>query len=392
MNSLAARVTAGVAMALSTARIDAFLAAERPATPCIVVDLEQVRAQYRALNDLMPAAQIYYAVKANPAPAVIATLAALDACFDLASRGEIERCRTLGLGAERLSFGNTIKHERDIAGAHAGGIDLYAFDSENELRKLARAAPGARVFARLSVPSGGADWPLTRKFGCDLRTAGDLLVLARALGLRPAGVSFHVGSQQTDPGRWATPIAHAAEVFRHCARHGVELELLNLGGGLPAHYRDAVPELADYVEVMESALRQQFGAARPRVLIEPGRYMVGDAGLLRAEVLLVSVRPNRGRHRWVYLDAGRYNGLAESQGERIRYRLRTRHDGGPEGPVILAGPTCDSTDIIYERSHYTLPLDLAIGDEVDFLAAGAYTASYASVEFNGFSPVATYCI
>jgi len=377
---------------VSTDRIDAYLAAERPETPCVIVDLDRVRAQYRLLRDLMPAAQIYYAVKANPAPEVIAALAAQGACFDLASRGEIDRCRTLGIEAARLSYGNTIKRERDIADAHAGGIDLYAFDTENELCKLARAAAGARVVCRLSVHNTGADWPLTRKFGCDHQTAAELLVQARALGLRPVGVSFHVGSQQTDPGQWATPIAHAAEVFRACARHGVALELLNLGGGLPAHYRGAVPDLAGYAEAIEAALARQFGASRPRTLIEPGRYMVGDAGLLRAEVVLVAERPHRGGHRWVYLDAGRYNGLAETQDERIRYRLRTRHDGGASGPVILAGPTCDSTDIIYQRSRYDLPRALAIGDHVDFISAGAYTGSYASVEFNGFPPLRTHCI
>ena len=376
----------------SFARIDAYLDAERPGTPCIIVDLELVRAHYRTLRSLMPRVDIFYAVKANPAAAVLQALAELGASFDLASRGEIERCCALGVPVQRFSFGNTIKRESDIAMARTAGIDLFAFDCEAELRKLARAAPGARVFARLSVHGGGADWPLTRKFGCDAETAGELLVLARSLGLRPAGVSFHVGSQQTDPARWAMPIARAAAVFHRCAHQRIDLELLNLGGGLPAFgYRESVPPLSEYVETMEMALGKHFGSARPRILIEPGRYMVADAGLLRAEILLIADR-HRNSHRWVYLDAGRYNGLAETQGERIRYRLRTRRDGSREGSIILAGPTCDSTDIIYERSHYTLPLDLDVGDCVDFLSAGAYTASYASVEFNGFLPIAMHYI
>jgi ornithine decarboxylase len=134
-----------------------------------------------------------------------------------------------------------------------------------------------------------------------------------------------------------------------------------------------------------------FGSARPRTIIEPGRYLIGDAGLLRSRVLLVAQKSRHTRHRWVYLDAGRYNGLPETLGERIHYRLRVSCEG-PTGPVILAGPTCDSTDILYERAAYQLPLALTIGDTVDFLSAGAYTASYASVEFNGFSPIATICI
>jgi len=375
-----------------TERIDAFLAKRRVSTPAIVVDLEVVRAQYRALQSAFPACSIYYAVKANPAPPVIAALAALGANFDLASEGEIARCRASGVPAIRLSFGNTIKREIEIARAHADGIDLFAFDSAAELEKLARAAPGARVFCRLAVRGLGAEWPLGRKFGCDREIAATLLLRARHLGLRPAGVSFHVGSQQTEPQSWISAIAHAAEVFHRCAREGVGLELLNLGGGLPAHYREPIPRLAAYAETIEAALGRAFGGGRPRILLEPGRYLVGDAGLLRASVLLVAERPYHGGERWVYLDVGRYNGLPETLEERIAYRLRTPHDHGRCGRVVLAGPTCDSTDILYEKSGYELPLALGIGDPVDFLAAGAYTASYASVEFNGFPPIATQCI
>jgi len=373
-------------------RIDRYLAQHAPATPCVIVDLETVRQRHAALRVMLPDARIYYAVKANPAAPVIAALAPLDIGFDLASTGEIDRCRALGIAADRFCFGNTIKRERDIAWAHAGGIGLFAFDSAAELEKLARAALGARVFCRLSVHGSGAEWPLTRKFGCTPPLAGELLVRARGLGLLPVGVSFHVGSQQTDPGQWAVAIRHAAEVFHACQRQGVALEMLNLGGGLPAHYRTPVPSLSSYGDAIMSALRRDFGESLPNLMIEPGRYLVGDAGLLRSQVLLIARHGHYRERRWVYLDAGRYNGLAETQGERIRYPIRTRHDGGAGEPVVLAGPTCDSTDIIYDRADYSLPLDLAIGDMVDFLSAGAYTASYASVEFNGFPPLATHCI
>lgn len=373
-------------------RIDRFLAQQRPPTPCVIVDLEVVRERYRALRAAMPFAEIYYAVKANPAVDVIAALAEEGARFDLASAGEIDRCLTLNISGDRLSFGNTIKRERDVAHGHAAGIPLFAFDSAGELQKLARAAPGAQVFCRMLVASTGAEWPLTHKFGCEPAMAAELLIEARRLGLKPVGVSFHVGSQQTDPQQWVAAIGHAAGIFRACAAQGVALDLLNLGGGLPAHYRSPVPQLAVYGDAIAGALAAQFGGSRPRILIEPGRYLVGDAGLLRATVLLVARKSAHAKRRWIYLDAGRYNGLAETLGERIHYRLRTPRDGSEAAPAILAGPTCDSTDIIYERSGYALPVDLAIGDYVDFLSAGAYTASYASVEFNGFVPLRTYCI
>lgn len=373
-------------------RIDRFLAGWGGETPIVVIDLEAVRGQCLALRGLMPAARIFYAVKANPAPEIIAALAALGVHFDVASEGEIERCRDAGVAAERISFGNTIKRETDIAAAHATGVALFAFDSLGELEKLARAAPGSGVYCRLLVENVGAQWPLTRKFGCSVTMAEELLLRARTLGLRPLGVSFHVGSQQVNPQEWPAAIAHAAGIFRTCARQGLDLTLLNLGGGLPAHYDTPVPPLAAYVEAIDLALTRHFGGAWPQILIEPGRYMVGDAGLLRSRVLLVARKSPRARERWVYLDAGRYNGLPETLGERIRYRIRTPHDGTLRDSAILAGPTCDSANVLYRHSGFTLPADLAIGDPVDFLSAGAYTASYASVEFNGFPPIRCHCI
>ena len=376
----------------TTAKIDRFLATQRPDLPCVVVDLDVVRAKYAALRALFPEATLYYAVKANPAAGVLAALASLGAKFDLASEGEIDRCRALGIAADRFSFGNTIKRESEIVRAYRSGVDRFAFDSIGELEKIARAAPGAQVFCRMLVDAKGADWPLTRKFGCDPQMAADLLGHARALGLRPIGVSFHVGSQQTDPTQWRAAIAAASGIFHACAGFGLDLDFLNVGGGLPAQYRTPIPPLEDYAETIDAALRKHFGGGRPEIVIEPGRYLVGDAGVLRSQVLLVARKSRRAAKRWVYIDAGRYNGLPETQGERIHYRIRTPHEGRPAAPVVLAGPTCDSTDIIYEHAGYELPLDLEIGDTIDFLSAGAYTASYASVEFNGFAPIQTYCI
>ncbi len=372
-------------------RMDAYLARNAPASPCLIMDLEAVRRRYRVLQETLPEVRIYYAVKANPVAPVIAALAAEGACFDLASAGEITRCAGLGIPPDRVCFGNTIKAEVTIAAAHEMGIGLFAFDCEAELLKLARAAPGGRVFCRLAVQGGHAEWPLSRKFGCAPSMVPDLLLRARALGLRPAGVSFHVGSQQTDPEAWSHAIGHAARVFRTCARAGLPLDLLDLGGGLPAQYRTPIPPLTRYADTIRTALRHRFGQSIPDLMIEPGRHLVGDAGMLRATVLLISRRGGRDPRRWVYLDAGRYNGLAETLDEAIHYPIRTKRDG-PCEPVVLAGPTCDSTDILYDRTPTPLPLDLAIGDPVDFLSAGAYTASYASVEFNGFPPLQTYCI
>jgi ornithine decarboxylase len=222
--------------------------------------------------------------------------------------------------------------------------------------------------------------------------AVDLLIQAKKLGLRPVGLSFHVGSQQTDPQQWGAALAHAAWVFHGCARQGVNLELVNLGGGLPAHYREPVLPLEAYAEAIETAVRKEFASSRPHIMIEPGRYLVGDAGVLRTEIVLIARKSAHEQERWIYLDAGLYNGLDETMNERIHYRIRTSRDGGAAAPAILAGPTCDSTDVLYRRHPYELPLDLEIGDTVDFLSAGAYTASVAAVAFNGFPPLQTYFV
>jgi ornithine decarboxylase len=375
-----------------TPRIDQFLNNARPASPCVVLDTAVVRSRYEALRKALPEADIFYAVKANPVAEIISLLATLGAHFDVASPGEIDICLGLKVPPERLSFGNTIKRESAIAQSRAAGVDLFAFDSIAEVEKLARSAPGSRVFCRMLIENKGAEWPLTRKFGCESHMAVELIVTAKRLGLHPVGLSFHVGSQQTDPQQWGSAIAHAAWIYHGCAHQSIRLELLNLGGGLPAHYREPIQPLAAYTEAIETALRKEFGSARPRIIIEPGRYLVGDAGVLRTEILLISRKSQHERERWIYLDAGLYNGLDETLNERIHYRIRTPHDGAPCGPAILAGPTCDSTDILYRRHPYELPLDLAIGDPIDFLSAGAYTASVAAVGFNGFAPIKTYVV
>ncbi len=373
-------------------RIARFLAENSPETPCLVVDLDTVAEAYDRLRRHLQLARIYYAVKANPAREIVAMLARKDANFDVASRSEIELCLDSGIAADRLSFGNTIKKERDIAFAFAAGVRLFALDSIGELEKLARAAPGARVFCRILGPCEGAEWPLSRKFGCVPEMAIELLRAARARGLDPYGISFHVGSQQTDTGQWDGAVSMAARVFSLLAEADITLRMVNLGGGFPARYRSEVPATQHYAQAVMGAITRHFGNDLPEIVIEPGRSLVGDAGIIQSEVVLIARKGDGDDRRWVYLDVGKFNGLAETMDESIKYRIKTPGRDGALGPVILAGPTCDSADLLYERTEYRLPLGLAIGDKIEILAAGAYTASYASVGFNGFAPIRTYCI
>ena len=366
-------------------------AAELAVSPAALIDLAVVEAKYHALRAALPDAHVLYAVKANPHTGVVRLLAGLRCGFDVASPGELKRCLMAGATPDALSYGNTIKKESAIAEAHRAGVTLFAVDCPMELEKIGRAAPGARIFTRLGVSGTGAEWPLTHKFGCTIEAAVDLLDEARRIGLQPAGVSFHVGSQQMVPDAWRHAIHRANDVFRQAARRGIALEFLNLGGGWPAHYATTPPPLETYGEAVYAALRQHFGGSIPKLYVEPGRYLVADAGIVVSEVVLIAERPHERVPRWVYVDAGIYAGLEETSGERIRYRLLVPGPARPSGPVVLSGPTCDSADVLY-RHHVELPLDLAPGEQVIFLSAGAYSATCSSVDFNGFAPLTMQCV
>jgi ornithine decarboxylase len=375
-----------------TPKVARFLHERQPATPCLVLDVDRVEANFLALQSALPQARIYYAVKANPAAPVLERLVALGSCFDAASAEEIDACFAAGATSAAISFGNTIKKVSAIQRAHAAGVSLYAFDSAEELEKLARHAPGSRVYCRIAVDNAGADWPLSRKFGTTIEHARALMLRAGDLGLDPYGLSFHVGSQQTQTDSYEAAIGRVAMLFTDLRAAGVNLRMVNLGGGFPVSYVEEVPGIDAFGNAITRAMAEHFGNDWPETILEPGRFIVGDAGVVAAEVVLVSRRGADEPVRWVYLDIGRFGGLAETEGEAIRYRILTPHDGGPTGPVAIAGPTCDGADVMYQRSNYRLPTALTSGDRVTLLATGAYVTTYASQRFNGFAPLAEHYI
>lgn len=377
---------------MATQRILDFLATRRPSGPCLVVDLDVVRDNYRAFERALPCSSIYYAVKANPAPEILRLLASLGSSFDTASVAEIEMALDAGASADRVSYGNTIKKERDIARAFELGIRLFAVDCVEEVEKVARAAPGSRVFCRVLTDGEGAEWPLSRKFGCVPAMAVDVLRHAHALGLDAHGVSFHVGSQQTELSAWDRALADAKAVFAALADEGIVLRMVNMGGGFPTRYLKDVPAAQAYGEAIFAALSHHFGNRIPETIIEPGRGMVGNAGVIKSEVVLISKKADNDNVRWVYLDIGKFGGLAETMDEAIRYPIATPRDGDATAPCVLAGPTCDSADVLYEKTPYPLPLSLTIGDEVLIEGTGAYTTTYSAVAFNGFEPLRAYVI
>ena len=248
------------------------------------------------------------------------------------------------------------------------------------------------MFCRFLCDGEGAEWPLSRKFGCAPEMAAHVLERAHALGLVAHGLSFHVGSQQPNPRMWDRALKISAAIFRDLAERGVQLQMLNLGGGFPTRHLKSVPPVRAYGQTIFRALRRHFGNRIPETIIEPGRGMVGNAGIIEAEVVLISRKSEADRLRWVYLDIGKFNGLAETMDEMIRYPIRTNFDEAPLGPCVLAGPSCDSVDVLYEKEPYPLPITLEIGAKVLIEGAGAYTTTYSSVGFNGFAPLKSYVI
>jgi ornithine decarboxylase len=357
----------------------------RVPTPYLAFDVEKALDQFDRLKRALPGTAVHYAVKANPHRRLLWRLARVGGRFDVASPGEVRLACDAGASADELLYSNPVKRRADIESAHQCGVRLFVADSMPELEKLADAAPHASVLARLSTSGRGSQWPLSRKFGATADECLELLSAAPGLGLDPAGIAFHVGSQQEDPDAWRDPIAMSATVYDLLRRRGIRPPLLDLGGGFPSRLDGSAPDVELYGRAIESALVDSFRTHRPDTLIEPGRAVTADAGVIVASVVAVCWR---GGVRWVYLDAGVFTGLAETLDEAIRYPLRTDRTGAL-GPAVLAGPTCDSADVMYEQNPVMLPLGLTEGDEVRLLSTGAYTTTYATVGFNGFPPLPT---
>jgi ornithine decarboxylase len=345
-------------------------------TPVLVVDLDVVRLRHQAIRSALPGVEVHYAVKANPHPTIASALREAGCGFEVSSIAELEL--TLGAGARGADVisCNPVKAPEFIRRAFEAGVRRFAFDSVREVEKLAAAAPGAEVLVRVTVDNSGSEWPLSRKYGVGPAEAVDLLLAARATGLMPIGATFHVGSQCLRARSWIDALDVCRTVFDQAASRGLTLTALNLGGGLAVQHTRPIPDLDAVGAAVTRHLRAHFPPDL-RLSIEPGRALVGEAAILVSTVIGIAERAGE---RWVYADAGVFNALMETTGG-FRYEVVSERPGG-RTPCVLAGPSCDSVDVI--SSDALLP-DVRVGDRLYVLNAGAYTLSYASA-FNGFGP------
>jgi len=350
----------------------------RHGTPVLAISRTAVRAQLDRFRKALPRVEPFYAIKANPHPGILKILAAAGASFDVASLGEMDAVLAAGAPPSRIIFANTIKPAKSIAAAAARGVDLMTFDSEYELDKIAERAPGSRVIVRIKVPNVGSIIELSLKFGVDPSDAIGLLIKAHRLGLRPTGVSFHVGSQCMRPENYIDALETAAIIVRDARLKQVPMEIVDIGGGFPIRHFDGE---ADPFDATASVISQEIDRlfdANIRLIAEPGRFIAGPAAMLVTRVVGKAIRENK---HWYYLDDGVYGGLSGLIVDHAKYQFKVTR-GGRTQLSTLAGPTCDSLDIIARGED--LP-ELEIGDIVYVENIGAYSWACAT-NFNGLPP------
>ena len=349
-------------------------------SPLLIIDCERIRTQYRKLRRALPRVQLHYALKPLPHAAVVRVIAELGGRMDLATTGEIELLQSLGIEAARCIHTHPIKRERDIRNALEYGVRTFVADNSDEVRKFKRHAERAALLLRVSFRSPGAVCDLSRKFGCDPEDAIALARLAASLGVDVQGFSFHVGSQAADALKHVEAIEACAALIAAARRERLgSLDTLDIGGGFPIDYLQHSVDIRQFCAPIRAALGKL--PQRVRVLAEPGRYIAGPAAIGVASVM---GRARREGHWWYYLDDGLYGSYSGQLYDHARYPVESLRKGSPLLPSVLAGPTCDSIDVIAE--NMMLP-QLRAGDLIVGRAMGAYTWASAS-EFN-FFPKAT---
>ena len=342
--------------------------------PFLIIDSAIVREKTRRFIRAMPRVTPHFAVKSNPDPRVLKVLIEEGAGFEIASIAELDSLMALGVPARDILYSNPVKPRRYIDYAAEKGVEWYVLDSIEELRKLAEVKPDAKLYLRIDTSNLGSDWPLAGKFGAHPDETRAIIAEAARLEADLAGVTFHVGSQCRNPENWRTGILGAKAAFAEMTAAGLDPRLLNLGGGYPVQHTKPIPRIEEIAAIVNEGISDLPETVR--IVAEPGRYLVSDAGCFVCRVIGTATRAGT---RWAYLDAGMFGGIIETT-EGLRYRIETDRKGRPV-PWSLAGPTCDSLDIVMKEEP--LPEDLREGDFIFLINAGAYTTAYAS-NFNGF--------
>lgn len=359
-------------------------------TPFLIFDKALIRKNYKQFRASLPKADIYFAVKCNSHPTVLKTLLELGSSFEVASFYELQKVINIGADPKKVIYSAPVKPSKHIKKAFEVGLYRFAFDGFMELDKIAKFAPGASVYLRIMVSDVSSKWPLSSKFGAIPDEASFLMEYALRLGLKPYGITFHTGSQNTSESAWEIALQVCGNVIKELKKKGIRLTMLNMGGGFPAKYNDPVPSIQDISRTIVRSIKEYVPYALD-LAIEPGRALVANSAVMGSSVIGRNERRNK---NWLFVDASAFHGLLETmpcQGG-LAYAVKTSIDDTPFTEKIgytITGPTCDSLDTIF--SNLSLPNTMSEDDRVYIESTGAYTICFASV-FNGFKPPKVYFI
>ncbi|HSX34719.1 MAG TPA: type III PLP-dependent enzyme [Candidatus Saccharimonadales bacterium] len=355
-------------------------------TPYLLMDLQRVQAAWEHFHRLMPAVRTHYAMKCNPDAKILSRLHAIGSAFEIASFTELKDLIKIGVQPADVIFSNPVKIPADIRRAYKAGLRRFSFDSITELHKLQHHAPDAQVYVRLQTVPAKSVVPSEGKFGVPAKQALQLMKQARNMGLQPFGIAFHVGSQMLDPTEWSAAIQQSGALMRQLQNENISIQMLDMGGGFPAHHSSPTPELEAFASEINSATTTLPYPVE--LVIEPGRGLVGDAGVMVTSVIGIAERNGA---TWLHLDVGAFNGMMEAleTQNQLLFPLADSKSSKKKARYHLTGPSCDSQDTILFNAE--LSANLELGDKVFIYTAGAYTTSYAS-RFNGFNIPKVYCI
>ena len=345
-------------------------------SPLLVLSLEQVKQNYELLKKYMPRVAVHYAIKANPHPEILRVMKEMGSCFDVASDGEIRTLHDMGVEGERLIYANPVKTGVGLRACNECGVHKMTFDSASEIAKIQTACPGTTVLLRLRIDNSSAHVDLNKKFGTARENALDLMLKAKEAGLDMAGIAFHVGSQTVSAEPYLHALDIARDLFEEAKAAGLELRILDIGGGFPIPEPKVKFNLPEMLQQINARLDEDF----PNIEIwsEPGRYICGTAVNLITSVIGVT---ERGGQPWYFLDEGLYGTFSGVIFDQWDFKLISFKEGEERVAATFAGPSCDSLDIMF-RGRMTAPLE--VGDLLLVPACGAYTSASATT-FNGFS-------
>lgn len=360
-------------------------------TPYMLTDVGVIRKRCQSFKKHLPNVKLYYAIKAYSDIKVLLAVEDIVDGFDAASIGEINTLLNLGVDAKRIAYSNPVKPIEAISEAVHRGVDKFAFQSREELHKLAICAQGTKVYVRVKMDDSHSAVPLSAKYGCRPEEAVDLLQYAQELGLEPIGVTFHVGSQQLGLEPWSRAIERSQMIINDARNRGIKCDMINLGGGLPVKYEADDPDFPEVAKVINNALKK---GADLQYMAEPGRFIVADSSVIVSSVIGKEERDGRS---WLFIDVGLFQAFVGTMRfDTFPYPpyVASRAKNKTEAPAtmkkyILTGPTCDSQDIIMLEAE--LPEDLQVGDRIAFPKVGAYTIVYGT-DFNGFKIPARFFI